>query len=98
MSSLYDLTNIPRRTDSSREVVPIVSGPNIHIVSRDIKDKNQLHGMSTVYIGDHMFLPENRNLLRTTIGELICSAITRGRDAGYTHAQSDVRAALGITT
>jgi hypothetical protein len=88
---MYSVTNIP--TEKSRhQIKALVEGDAILIRAVEQPGTYGI-GMTTMHVGDHMLAkPE---ALRKMIGEAITVAIRFGRDAGYAHAQADMRRVIG---
>lgn len=103
---MYNIVNIPHKDDHQRELRVFVEDFYIHI--RSVIPNYDIYkaptsafasqvGVCDMYIGEHMLYPEKRNALFEMIGRGFVNCIEAGRKAGYAHAQSDIRAALGIT-
>lgn len=91
------LVNVPPHDNC--EIVSIVEGETIRIVSRsrhDKYDRSQAWDitMETFLIGDHML--QQPQELREMIGRFICSLIRQARDIGRHQAKEEIRRILGV--
>lgn len=95
---MHSLTNVPRAADKDRDIQVVVDGSDIRIVNAPARyvDALDTSTMTTIHLGDHMLLAERYDDLRNMIGRDIATAIRMGRDAGYRHAQMEIRDALGL--
>lgn len=93
---MYALTNVPRACDKGSEIKVEVQGNDI-ILWHVHKSDDRGSKMATIFVGDHMLVADNHRDLLELIGRELASAVTRGRDAGYSHAKREIREALGIS-
>ena len=93
---LYRLVNVPTEK-SGLEIEGVVEGENVIIISKERGSKwrdGKSVSMAETFVGDHMLgMPAE---LRRMYAEDLAWAIRKARDAGYQHAQAEIRAALGI--
>jgi hypothetical protein len=95
---MYSVVNIPLSSNKSVELVASVMDDSawVRVVDSKLSPPFNSSGVCDLHIGDHMFAPDKRDDLRLMVAKAIAFAIEKGRDAGYAHAQAEIRAALGI--
>lgn len=97
--SLYRMTNVPVKDDKLTIAIEIDDIGNIRFWQAKASDPdNREHwwGIADIFVGDHMFEPDRRNMLRKMYGEDVVTALNRGIQLGYAKAQADIRNALGM--
>jgi hypothetical protein len=96
--SLYRMTNVPVKDDRLSIRVEVKDEHVIlwQVRANDPENDEYAWRIAEVFIGDHMFAPEKRDMLRDKIGNDIVTALNRGIELGYAKAQADIRQALGI--
>jgi len=95
---MHSLTNVPTEKSGHR-IVGFARGENIDIRCLEKLPRGDMDpgvNMTSWYIGDHMFKPENQQHLREAVANVIATAIRMGRDAGYAQAKAEIREALGV--
>ena len=92
---MHRLVNVPHHSNRCK-IETRIKNESILIVLHDptISKPYADSTMTDLYIGAHMFLKPND--LRKMVGDAMCFLIREARDAGYRHAQSDIRSALGL--
>jgi len=95
---MYSVVNIPH-AENKRAVLSgsaDAGHAKVRVVDPKIDPPYNSCGVCDLFIGEHMFEPENRDHLRKMVADALVTAIEKGRDAGYAQAQADIRKALGI--
>lgn len=98
---MHSLTNVPYKRNLQAEIRGVVDGTNVEVRCFDtdrIGHGFASSGMTSMYIGDHMFEPDKREALRQMVADALATAIRMGRDAGYAQAQQTIRNALGCSS
>lgn len=92
------VTNIPHAANKRAQLTPSAAQDHAKVCVIDPKAPPMYNscGVCDLYIGPHMFKPENHDHLRLMVAGALVSAIEAGRAAGYKQAQADMRAALGV--
>lgn len=95
---MYSVVNIPHADNKRAELTASVDSGHakVTVVDPKIEPPYNFCGVCDLYIGEHMFEPDKRDDLRMMVARALVTAIEKGRDAGYSQAQANIRAALGI--
>lgn len=95
---MYSVVNIPHAGNKHAELTALVENNHakVKVVNLTKSPPYNSCDVCGLYIGDHMFEPNNRDDLRMMVGRAIVTALEKGRDAGYRQAQQDIQAALGV--
>jgi len=95
---LYSIVNIPHASNKRAELVAFAENDHAKVKVVDPKGEPpyNMNLVCDLFIGDHMFAADKRDYLRMMVARDLVLAIEKGRDAGYSMAQSDIRSALGI--
>jgi hypothetical protein len=92
------VTNIPHADNKRAQLTPSVEHDHakVRVIDPQIAPPYNSSGVCDLYIGAHMFTPENHDALRMMVARALVVAIEHGRGAGYAQAQADMRAMLGL--
>lgn len=93
---MYSLVNVPMASAKDVEIRPRVDGDQVMLVCAKVDaPENDWVRMADTYIGDHLF--SQPQALREKIAQEMAYLVRAARDAGYAHAQYEIRRALGLT-
>lgn len=95
---MHRVVNIPHARNNRAVLTASVENSTAYVKVVDPKGEVPWNTclVCDIFIGDHMFELDKRDDLRKMVAEAIVFAIEKGRDAGYSQAQADICAALGI--
>lgn len=95
---MHRIVNIPHADNTRARLTASVENETAYVKVIDPNEVSPINatGVCEMFIGEHMFEPDKRDCLRMMVAKAIVFAIQRGRDAGYSQAQADIRGALGV--
>lgn len=92
---MYNLVNVPMASEKEVEIRPRVDGAQVMLVwAKKGAPQHDWVRMVDTYISDHLL--SQPQALREKIAQEMAYLVQAARDAGYAHAQYEIRRALGI--